>query len=143
LADKKETYYQCKNHREKMNKKLNGFNNGRDTTDGTGGKEPFYNINQMTDKLLWKEKDLKQGDWIYTPDAVFGSGGKEHNIFQYDERINYSLDFSREIRFYKLQIPQADVIKSVCIIHKNIELNRLGECYRCLKELQDGKQTAL
>lgn len=38
---------------------------------------------------------------------------------------------------------QPDVIKSVCVIHKNIELNRLGECYRCLKELQDRKQTVL
>jgi len=52
--------------------------------------------------LLWSEADLKRGDWIYTPDEVFGSGGKEHNIFQYDERINYSLHFGHEIRWYKL-----------------------------------------
>lgn len=26
-----------------MDKKLNGFNNGRDTTEGVGGKTSFYN----------------------------------------------------------------------------------------------------
>lgn len=53
--------------------------------------------------LIWEEKDLKQGDWVYTPDEVFGSGGKGNQIFQFDEKINYSLHFGHEIRFYKLQ----------------------------------------
>lgn len=54
------------------------------------------------EEITFKESELRQGDWIYTPDEVFGSGGKEHNIFQYDERINYSLHFGHQPQFYKL-----------------------------------------
>jgi len=50
-----------------------------------------------------REEDLKHGDWVFTPDEVFGSGGMKNNIFQYDERINYSLDFGHTPRFYKIQ----------------------------------------
>lgn len=53
--------------------------------------------------LIWKEKDLKNGDWVYTPDEVFGSGGKGNQIFQFDEKINYSLHFGHDMIFFKLQ----------------------------------------
>lgn len=52
------------------------------------------------------ENELKHGDWVYTPNEVFGSSGKEHNIFQYDERINYSLDFTNPPVFYRILPPQ-------------------------------------
>ena len=54
-------------------------------------------------KMTWNEEDLKEGDWVYTPGEVFGSGGKDHNIFQYDPKINYSLHFGHDPVFYKLE----------------------------------------
>lgn len=52
--------------------------------------------------ILTDEADLKHGDWVFTPDEVFGSGGKGDNRFQYDERINYALHFGHKIRWYKI-----------------------------------------
>jgi tartrate dehydratase beta subunit/fumarate hydratase class I family protein len=51
------------------------------------------------------EADLKQGDWVYTPGKVFTAEDKDHHIFQYDPRINYSLHFGHEVIFYKIQPP--------------------------------------
>lgn len=47
-------------------KKLNGFNNGRDTTDGIGGKEPYYKgsnkmnieLQQLRDEVIELKKRL-------------------------------------------------------------------------------------
>ena len=47
-------------------------------------------------------EDLKHGEWVFTPDEVFGSGGMKSLIFQYDERINYTLDFGHKPRFYRV-----------------------------------------
>jgi len=58
--------------------------------------------NENLADIQCEESKLNRGDWVYTPDEVFGSGGKEHNIFQYDDRINYSLHFGHRIRWYKL-----------------------------------------
>jgi len=55
------------------------------------------------EQISVKETDLKRGDWVYTPNEVFGSGYKEHNIFQYDDRINYSLHYGHTITWYKIQ----------------------------------------
>ena len=52
--------------------------------------------------LEWKEEDLKDGDWVYSPKPVYGSGGQPHQIFQWDSRINYSTDFGDDIKFFKL-----------------------------------------
>lgn len=38
-----------------MERKLNGFNNGRDTTDGVGGKPPINLFNSIDDKLKESE----------------------------------------------------------------------------------------
>ncbi len=50
------------------------------------------------------EGELKKGDWVYTPNRVFGTSpaNEEHNIFQYDDRINYSLHFGHELIFFKI-----------------------------------------
>jgi ribosome assembly protein YihI (activator of Der GTPase) len=44
-----------------MDKKLNGFNNGRDTTDGVGGREPYVFITQeeINEKKNMKTVTLK------------------------------------------------------------------------------------
>jgi len=52
------------------------------------------------------EDKLEQGQWVYTPDEVFGSGGKEHNIFQYDKRIDYALHFGHNPIFIKIDTNQ-------------------------------------
>lgn len=45
-----------------MERKLNGFNNGRDTTDGIGGKSAFENkINHMK-KVKYEFKEIKDID---------------------------------------------------------------------------------
>ena len=44
-----------------MNKKLNGFNNGRDTTDGVGGIYPKYYFKQ--DKIM-KKTELRIGNIV-------------------------------------------------------------------------------
>lgn len=57
--------------------------------------------------LEWKEEDLKDGDWVYSPKAVFGSGGEPQQIFQYDSKINYSTDFGDDLKFFKLCVNEA------------------------------------
>ena len=54
--------------------------------------------------LEWKEEFLKEGDWVYTPNPVFGSSEENNQIFQYDPKINYSLDFGDELKFFKLEV---------------------------------------
>jgi len=56
-------------------------------------------------KIQTPEEDLKRGDWVYTPDNVYGSAGEKHNIFQWDDRIVYSEHFGHEPVFYKIEIP--------------------------------------
>lgn len=64
--------------------------------------------------ILFKEEDLKDGDWVYTPSEIFGSGGKEHNIFQYDSRINYHMKFAdHDIKWYKLQTKENESKNSI------------------------------
>lgn len=42
----------------------------------------------------------KHRQFVYTPDEVFGSGGKKGNSFIFDKRIIYSLHFGHEPKFY-------------------------------------------
>ena len=71
--------------------------------------------------ILFKEEDLKDGDWVYTPSEIFGSGGKEHNIFQYDSRINYHMKFADyDIKWYKLQTKENES-------QKEIDFNKLRD----------------
>lgn len=49
-----------------MDKKCNGFNNGRDTTEGVGGQEPFrFNVNDMVKEGLEKNKYTKLRVWDF------------------------------------------------------------------------------
>lgn len=41
-----DTEWISKTYNENMDKKLNGFNNGRDTTDGIGGKPAYHEMEQ-------------------------------------------------------------------------------------------------
>lgn len=52
------------------------------------------------------EEHLQNGQWVYTPDYVPGSGGRRHNIFQYDNRINYSTHFGHDPVFYRIIPPK-------------------------------------
>ena len=58
---------------------------------------------QDSDWIHVKESQLRDGDLVYTPQAVNGSGGKKHNVFEYDSRIIYSVHYGQELTFYKLK----------------------------------------
>lgn len=60
-------------------------------------------IQQQYPELIWPEDKLKDGDWVCTIDPVFTAEREEFKVFQYDSRINYSIHFGGNLRFFKLQ----------------------------------------
>lgn len=63
-------------------------------------------------ELEWNKEDLKSGDWVFTPDETFGSAGKTNLVFQFDERIEYSLHFGHEPRLFKIDPIVAEFINA-------------------------------
>jgi hypothetical protein len=66
-----------------MNKKLNGFNNGRDTTEGVGGSEGPFEEPILKVSSEWEKELLKDGWAIMDPDGW--------------DRTNYDYSFNKEL----------------------------------------------
>lgn len=64
---------------------------------------PAMTRQEIHNKLQTPLHLLERGDWVFSPGEVFGSGGNENCIFQFDDRIEYSLYFGHEPLFIKIQ----------------------------------------
>jgi hypothetical protein len=81
---------------------------------GVGNKKLEYHKQYFTQEYLQQiyakafhlyiisDEEIKEGDWIYSKEPVFGSGNIGNVICQYDNRINYSTDFGDEIKLQKI-----------------------------------------
>jgi len=81
---------------------------------------------------------IKRDTWFYTPDEIYGSGGKEHNIFQYDERIIYEMAFAHKPLFYPIIAQTEDKIPGIPLVRE--ESLRVKDRYQLMQVDSDGSK---
>jgi hypothetical protein len=87
---------------------------------GNKHKQKSYKrmVNLFTlEKIQLQIHELIHGEIYYTPDELFGSGGKENNIIEFDERINYLLHFGHNPIFYRIMSKsQSEVLSKLALM---------------------------